>query len=275
MNKTDYTVLISSCDAYEDLWYPFFLLLKKNWPSIAEKPILLNTETKSFSFPGLNIKTLSLYEKSDDVTWSKRLADHLKYIKTPFVLFLLDDFFIESPVDETRLELCCKWMCEDRNIANFMLVPTLWENTLDDTYYGFEKRKRISPFRVSCQAGLWRTRKLLSLLRYHENPWEFETFASIRSRLYMDKFYVASESLPSIFTYDWYAGGAVHRGKWTLHAKKILEKNNIKIDHSLRGFDSLPVIHPKESILSPNEKNIIGRFKIRLRLIFKNWRSLI
>ena len=46
-------LLVNSCDKYEDLWAPFFTLLKKYWNP--EYPIVLNTESKDFNFEGLNI----------------------------------------------------------------------------------------------------------------------------------------------------------------------------------------------------------------------------
>ncbi len=47
--KQDYTILVSSCDGYRDLWDPFFTILKANWPELAaqQQEIILNTEHES------------------------------------------------------------------------------------------------------------------------------------------------------------------------------------------------------------------------------------
>ncbi|MBR2668842.1 MAG: hypothetical protein IKE36_03490, partial [Solobacterium sp.] len=71
-------LLVNSCDAYEDCWIPFFTLLKKYWNP--HMPIYLNTETKSWSFEGLDIRTLQLYRKEDKPEWSERLIRTLQNI---------------------------------------------------------------------------------------------------------------------------------------------------------------------------------------------------
>ena len=43
------TILVSSCDLYEDAWYPFFKLLKIQWPECEQYRIVLNTETKTYN----------------------------------------------------------------------------------------------------------------------------------------------------------------------------------------------------------------------------------
>ena len=49
------TLLVNSCDAYADLWQPFFTLLKRYFVPLPAE-ILLNTETKDFAFDGLNLR---------------------------------------------------------------------------------------------------------------------------------------------------------------------------------------------------------------------------
>ena len=46
----DYTVFVNSTDTFEDAWAPFFHLLGDYWPEVDK--VVLNTETKDFSFPG-------------------------------------------------------------------------------------------------------------------------------------------------------------------------------------------------------------------------------
>jgi hypothetical protein len=67
-NNNFCTIIVNSCDAYDDTWYPFFKLLKKYWPN-CKFPIVLNTETKKFEYEGLDIKVINLpkkYQKRKD-----------------------------------------------------------------------------------------------------------------------------------------------------------------------------------------------------------------
>lgn len=50
-NTNDCTIVVSTCDAYRDLWPAFFALFKRYWPDCPYK-IVLNTETLDFQWPG-------------------------------------------------------------------------------------------------------------------------------------------------------------------------------------------------------------------------------
>jgi hypothetical protein len=58
--KEDLTILVNSCDAYEDLWYPFFELFRINWPN-CKYDIVLNTETKSYTHPKAGLPEIVTY----------------------------------------------------------------------------------------------------------------------------------------------------------------------------------------------------------------------
>ena len=59
MNDTNWqsrvTLLVNSCDAYADLWQPFFTLLKRYFVPLPDE-ILLNTETKEFHLDGVKLR---------------------------------------------------------------------------------------------------------------------------------------------------------------------------------------------------------------------------
>ena len=98
MFSKDCSLLISSCDSYDDLWRPFFTLLKKNWPDCAYKKYLI-TENKKFD--DLNVLSLSL---GLNLSWSSLLIKALDKIETPYVLLMLEDFFIHSKVDNKLIQ---------------------------------------------------------------------------------------------------------------------------------------------------------------------------
>ena len=83
------TLLVNSCDAYADLWQPFFTLLKRYFVPLPAE-ILLNTETKDFAFDGLNLRCVH----STAPTYGERMTDALREVKTEYTLLLLDDFFL-------------------------------------------------------------------------------------------------------------------------------------------------------------------------------------
>ena len=92
MAQNKCSILVTSCDAYDDAWEPFFTLLKIMWPE-CKLPIYLNTESKSFDFDDWNITALhpqALFDKKGQpISWSRRLTDAVRQIESDYILFFL------------------------------------------------------------------------------------------------------------------------------------------------------------------------------------------
>lgn len=248
--KYDCTVVVSSCDTYEDTWYPFFKIMDSQWND-RPYPVVLNTESKAFTYGDMNIKTFQFYKPGEKVPWGKRLIKTLKAIDSKYILFMLDDFFLLKPVQQARIEECIKWLEEDESIAVFSFWRTHQPNIKDGKYPHFERRPQDGEYRLNCQAAIWRREKLISYIRPHEDPWQWEILGSKRSSRYKEKFYSAIENEPYIMEYDWFAGGGVHRGKWTRGCVDLFKKYDIKCDFSLRGFSDEKVeVNSEEMVRS-------------------------
>jgi hypothetical protein len=83
---------------------PFFSLLDKYWPEL-DLPIVLNTESQKFSCENFNILCPAVERSKGKINWGKRFIESLEYVKTNYVLLLIDDFFISSPVNKDFLEI--------------------------------------------------------------------------------------------------------------------------------------------------------------------------
>ena len=99
MNK--FSFVLSSCDSYSDLWNPFFRQLKKYWKGF-NYDIYLCTESKKYQMEGLRIHCPLNVPRSN--TWSENLIELLKGIDSEYIIFMLDDFWLKSPVDTSKLE---------------------------------------------------------------------------------------------------------------------------------------------------------------------------
>ena len=232
MTNARCTVIVSSCDAYSDVWEPFFFILKKNWD--IPYPVVLVTETKSFSVDGIDLETINLPAKKGVAsTWSERLIFALKQIKTPYVIFLLEDFFMTGAVDQKRIEQCIKWLDDDKKAVCFSFYPTTGNEP--SKYAGFERRPQNGLYRFNAQAGLWRTKQLLSFLDPAEDAWQWENEGNKRSFSINDDFYSISDRKPLIFQYDYMEHGLIG-GKWFKNTKKLFESCGLKVDFEKRGF---------------------------------------
>ena len=57
------SVLVNSCDKYEDAWMPFFKLAVKYWPNCQYR-YYLNTERKAFKVSGVDVEVLNMKDGS-------------------------------------------------------------------------------------------------------------------------------------------------------------------------------------------------------------------
>ena len=230
------TMLLSSYDGGEDLWEGFFTSVKHQWKDF-HMPVVLNTESKSYTHEGFDIKTFQFYKPGQKVPWGKRLIRTLKAIKTDYILLILDDFWLEDAVDTEFLEKCLQWMKENPDVAvlSFKPVAGFGPNIRDNRFERFEKRPQKARYRFNCQVAIWRRKKLIKYLRPQESPWDWEMAGSIRSSRYKESFYTLIKGEKEVVPYD--MGWVVFRGKWTRRAAvPLAEKYNLNIDFSKRGF---------------------------------------
>lgn len=273
--KQKITILINSCDVYEDAWYPFFTLWKKYWPE-CKYPIILNTESKKYYDKQLSVNSFQLYLEEKIPSYGERLLEHLKLIDSKYILMMLDDFFLRDYVDETKIEKCIEWMDENEDIAVFSFANVKDElNQKDFKYPGYEKRPRVGEYKLNFQAAIWNKEKLMNYVRSHETPWEFETIGSIRTFNSTDLFYVISNENDSPIKYGKKPGltWGIVRGKWVLEdVKDLFESNGIKIDYSQRGEFKKEDLSNFNKQNKKNELRILESLGIILYLKIFIWR---
>ena len=112
-DRQNVTILLTSSDKYSDAWFPFFQCWDKHCSSL-NYPVVINSETKVYDTDNPNITT---FLGKAGLPWSRRLKNCLKTIKTEYVLLCLEDYFIQSPMDETVFNSALNTMDEDKNIG--------------------------------------------------------------------------------------------------------------------------------------------------------------
>ena len=258
-----YSIIVNSSDDFEDCWVPFFTLLKKNWDN-CNAPIFLNTEHKTFQFSGLKIYVTQSHRLVNDrkLTWSECLINALNLVETPLVLYLQEDYFIQSPVKFEIINDFVNLMISDKSIKHIGLTHfgskgpfTFFEND-----FRLLKIKKDAEYRISTQAGLWDRGTLLSYLRPDENGWMFEIFGSKRSSKKNDIFLTANKQIfnsVNAYIIDYIHTGII-KGKWHKSIPQLFEQNNIKINFNKRGFyKSRPIFIRKIQTLIKLLKNPI------------------
>lgn len=224
------TLLVSSCDKYEDAWYPYFELIKKYWPDHPKKVALI-TESKFFSTYDLDIIVFN-YPKS--YTWSERLYKTLEKIDTKYVFFSLEDFFLLDYVQQNRIDECINWMEEDENIAVCRICSSNNKNLIpSQKYKDFYIADSTVGYRLDTQAAIWNREILMSFIDLSESPWEFEGKGSKRIQK-TEKIFLwhylndLNDINAQIFSYQLFEKGyGISWGKWLWQNKSWFEKNGI------------------------------------------------
>lgn len=233
------TIIVSSCDKYEDLWDPFFKLLTTYWGN-CPFPIVLNTETKHYSNIYFDVKTIN----SNHHAWGARLIDVLSQIDSDYVILLLDDYFLINNVNTVAINTCISYMELNKKIANFrfdssMIDKSINKDELISPYDGFVCLNE-SDWKCNFSPSLWRKKTLLKYLRSHESIWGFEKWGSIRAKRYNEVVYKESIYNKPIFPFAFSKGekfaSAVVNGKWILEiVLPIFEKHGISVNYDNLG----------------------------------------
>jgi hypothetical protein len=253
------TLFVSSTDHYNDCWFPFFELLRRNWPEF-DLPIILNTETLEFKFDKLSIYCPVVEKKSGKkLQWGERLLESLEYVKTEYVLWFLDDFFIKSKVNHLAFIEISDYMITNR-ISHVSLMVQPGPNYEID-FNKLVLRGDKADYLLSLQVGVWKTEIFKKYILRHESPWETENLGTKRARIIKDHFYSLNPEYvkKNGYVIDYFDTGAIARGRWIKVIPYFLNNSGIShhIDFNLRGFYEPPL---KKSLLE----------RIKFRLSFRN-----
>lgn len=261
--SNDVTILVNSCDLYEDSWYPFFKLLQIQWPDCPYK-VVLNTETKKYDCSFMNVETINT---GKDLSWTARLRCVLNQIDSEFILFFLEDFFLQSPVRTEAFEKALEIIKNDKNVGLVHFTPVekdtpIPQNDLDNSFYELPKRKRTLRTRVA--VSLFRKEYFLKLLYGDENPWQYERESHIRSMFAGYKIIRQDYSLyhPTFYyTLDHSIGIGITSRKWLKNCKQLFESLGIYDVN----YDNLGIMDDKTSEQIKKDKSDIKKVG------FKEW----
>lgn len=236
------TILVNSCDKYEDAWEPFFKILKFNWPECEQFDIVLNTETKVYKCDFLNIRTVC---GGKERTWSERLKYTLNHIDTDYILYFLEDFFLLEKVShDTFLEALDVMRSGDVGYIGLKYQEKREYRKPEDEYDSvrfIEKDKVVSVNRINSMTALWNKKWLMDIIRDHETPWEFELYGSERSRRTPEKVLIINNSngaCPCVFNYnvDIQYGHGITCGGWLPKNIELFEEYGIKVNFENLGI---------------------------------------
>lgn len=230
-SHVDCALLVVSCDPYADLWPPFFALLRRHWPDC---PFAIYLGAGPAAPAPAGVRMLRSNAGRD---WSRCLMDYLAALPQRYVLLMLEDFFLRSPVSTPAILHCLRFL-ERHDGVQLRLIPRPKPTgrLREDPNIGVAAPD--SPYRLSTQAAIWDRHRLLSLLREKESIWEFEINGNQRAAAHPTGFYSVWHA---VLPYEgWLAHHVVEKGRWLPHERWIFGGQAIGCDFNRRATLSWP-----------------------------------
>ena len=253
----EYSILVNTCDHFDDCWVPYFKLHRLYWPDCSAK-LYLNTEKKDFSFPGLDVVALKVNgeDLTRRLTWSECLLRALDKIEDDIVLYMQEDYFIKSTVANDWVEKYVQLMNRDESIHCIYLTDQGPSGTVScQKYSELWKVPRFHKGRISCQAALWRKDVLKEYIRGYESAWNFEWFGSKRASILDHNIYAVDRLLVKLNSFEIipYIFTGIIGGRWCPEVIELFKNHSIDIDFTRRGF------------FSRSDKTFCERFKLKIK----------
>lgn len=277
------TILMNSCDLYEDVWEPCLNLFKVQWPS-CPYDFVINSETKHYSGSFSNAKTIC--PGTTSLTWSERLKYVLERINSPYVFFTLEDYFPLEQINDAIFQKAVKIMDNNTNVGVICLSHTDRVNINTGEYEDEDFYSRVIDPKcmIWCRMNLYRCEYLLKLLKMHETIWEFEAYAAYRARKLDYLVLQQNNNNRECFTFKVKIedGYGITLRKWLPKNVELFKKHNIYVNFENLGFfvddllkkkkvDSIAKLSFKEKLYLL--KKIPQKFKKKLRKKIRIFKS--
>lgn len=221
------TVVVDSCDNYEDTWIPCSKSLERNWPD-CPYPAVLVTETKKNPDNTVFKGTINI----DDRDWCLRLNKALLEIETPYVFMFLEDQWPIERVDQESLDELLNYMEENKDIGIIYIEPS-GEGGVKECKKLNESFNEIpfgAPYRLSCAVGFFRRDYLIKITEKGGSAWDFERKRSFDSETGTKRVLETRKRLWKRLD----APGAITRGKWVRNMRGYADIIGVRIDYNRR-----------------------------------------
>lgn len=173
-NKTEFEVIVSTCDKYSDLWDACILLMNQNWKERGNTWLVTDAPTQR------RFENVSVICAGEGTEVTQRLKVALEQVKAKYILFTLDDYFLTAPIDPAALQRSLEVMqAEDLDYMRLYSAPKLQPRK--DGAVEFPEHKGYylqntaeGNYKISLYPGLWKTDFMRRTLDTSLNAWQYE-----------------------------------------------------------------------------------------------------
>lgn len=217
--ENNFSIIISTCDKFSDLWDAHILLLNQNWADRNVETFLVTDKPTDRTFENVTVVAAG---EGTEIT--ERLSAVMPLIKTEYVLFTLDDYFLTEKIFTEAIKKDIEDMTNQR--LDYMRLSILSKKNLRN-----RKAVEVAPkiflmdnwareYVVSLYAGLWKKSFMEQTLEERLNAWQYEVALTKLARE-MDARCAVScrEEFPIL--------DVIRKGKVLTKARTYFEKNPI------------------------------------------------
>lgn len=179
--ESDFSVVISTCDKFSDLWDAHVLLLNQNWADRNVETFLVTDKPTDRTFGHVTVVAAG---EGTEIT--ERLRAVLPQVRTEYVLFTLDDYFLTEPISTKAIREDLQIMKKHR--IDYLRLFVMTRKSLKN-----RKAKELEPgiflldnnagdYIVSLYAGIWRKDFMERTLSKPLNAWQYEVALTTMAR---------------------------------------------------------------------------------------------
>lgn len=154
----------------------------------------------------------------NDASWASRLLNYLKQSEESKFLLIMEEHFIEKPVDTQRVRIA-ENLCTGNVGCVRLNAPDKWFKSyaIKTDIKGFREYPLDKRYSVSMQTAIWQKRYLFDVLRDGEDIWQTEVDGSERLKKLKGKWRILWTENPIV---DYTAGGLMSQGRLRLEVVK-------------------------------------------------------
>lgn len=219
--ESKFSIIISTCDKFSDLWDAHIQLLNKNWADRNVDTFLVTDKPTDRTFENVNVVAAG---EATEIT--ERLRAVMPLIKTEYILFTLDDYFLTEKISTKAILEDIEDMKEQE--IDYMRLSVLSRKNLKnrkavevaDKIYLMDNWAR--EYVVSLYAGLWKKSFMKKTLNEALNAWQYEVALTKMARDMQARCAVSCRKEFPILD-------VIRKGKVLTKAREYFNKNPIYI----------------------------------------------
>ena len=217
MDKSDYSIIISSCDKFSDLWDANVALLEKNWADRGVDTYIVTDAPTEKTYQ--NVKILSAGEGTEI---TERIRFALETVKSEYIFFLLDDYFLTDKIDAGKVDYYVGVMKKEAldylRLYTFINAKYFKEKIAcyDDVY----RVTTDARYNINLYPCVFSRSFLEATLEGEKNAWQYEVSLTKIGAAYGAKCALVNPNAINMLD-------VVRKGKLIRKAKRYLDKNDL------------------------------------------------